>query len=64
MPPGSDGGKSGGEALKRLLTERGIQPTDFADWRRIEQAEEGAARPGSPREKMVRPKDWLAALGR
>jgi ferredoxin--NADP+ reductase len=64
MPPQSDGGRAGGEGLRRLLAERGIQPTDFADWRRIEQAEMGAARPGSPREKMVRPDEWLAALGR
>ncbi len=64
MPAGSDGGKTGGDGLKRLLAERGVQPTDFADWRRIEQAEEGAARPGSPREKMVRIAHWLAVLGR
>ena len=38
--------------------------TDYSDWRRIEQTEEAAARPGSPREKMVRHEDWLAALGR
>ena len=64
MPPQSNGDRAGGEGLKRLLLERGIDPTDFADWRRIEEAEIAAARPGSPREKMVRPEDWLAALGR
>ena len=64
LPPGSDGGKRGGGALKQLLSDRSVEPTDFADWRRIEQAEEGAARPGSPREKMVRLEHWLAALGR
>ncbi|MEO5972860.1 MAG: FAD-dependent oxidoreductase [Sphingomicrobium sp.] len=64
MPPGSDGGRAGGEGLKHLLAGRGVTPTDFADWRKIEAAEESAARAGSPREKMVRPEDWLKALGR
>ena len=62
MEPGSDGDRSGGEGLKTLLGGRGVRTTDFADWRRIERAEEAAARAGSPREKMVRLKDWLAAL--
>jgi ferredoxin--NADP+ reductase len=64
MPAESSEGRSGGHALKALLDERGVRSTDFADWRAIEKAEEGAARPGSPREKMVRVADWLAALGR
>ena len=64
IPPGSDGGRAGGTGLRQLLDERGVSATDFADWRKIEQAEEAAARPGSPREKMVRPEDWLAVLGR
>jgi ferredoxin--NADP+ reductase len=64
MPPGSDGGRAGSEGLKRLLRDRGVQPTDFTDWRSIEQAEQARARTGSPREKMVRPEEWLAALGR
>ena len=63
LPP--DGGsKVGAPALHALLEERGIRATDFADWRRIEAAEVQQARPGSPREKMVRPEDWLSALGR
>jgi len=62
MPAGSDGGRSGSEGLKRLLGERGIMATNFADWRRIEQAEIARARPGSPREKFVRAEDWLAAI--
>ena len=64
MPAGSDGGRPGAEGLKQLLEERGTRPTDFADWRRIEETEVAAARPGSPREKMVRVDEWLAALGR
>ncbi|HZB69292.1 MAG TPA: FAD-dependent oxidoreductase [Sphingomicrobium sp.] len=64
MPAGSGDDRPGAEGLKRLLAERGVQATDFADWRLIEQAEEAAARSGSPREKMVRVEQWLAALGR
>ena len=64
MAPGSDGGKPGGAGLQALLKERGIEPTSFDDWRKIEAAEVAAARPGSPREKFVRHADWLKILGR
>jgi ferredoxin--NADP+ reductase len=64
MPPGSDGGKRGGEGLAALLGERGINSTSFEDWWSIEAAEVAAARPGSPREKFVRQEDWLKILGR
>ncbi|HVF37799.1 MAG TPA: FAD-dependent oxidoreductase [Sphingomicrobium sp.] len=64
MPPGSSGGKPGGEGLDRLLGERGVEPTSFADWRAIEAAEVAAAREGSPREKFIRHSDWLKVLGR
>jgi ferredoxin--NADP+ reductase len=63
LPPESDGGRDGGEALRTLLAERDVKTTDFADWRAIEKAEEAAARAGSPREKMVRVAHWLATLG-
>ena len=63
MPPGSDGGKAGSDGLSRLLEERGVKPTSFDDWRSIEAAEVAAARPGSPREKLVRHEDWLKVLG-
>lgn len=62
MPAGSDGGRPGGAALRRLLSDRGVRATDFADWRRIEEAEIARARAGSPREKFVRPQDWLSAI--
>ena len=39
-------------------------PTDYDDWRRIEETEVAHARPGSPREKFVRHDDWLKVLGR
>ena len=64
MPPGSESGRVGAEGLKRLLGERGVMPTDYDDWRKIEETEVGRSRPGSPREKFVRVEDWLAALGR
>jgi len=63
MPAGCSGDRAGGEGLKRLLSDRGVKPTDFADWRRIEAAEEAAARSGSPREKMVRVEEWQRTLG-
>lgn len=64
MSPGSDGGKVGGAGLRRLLAERGKAPTDYADWRRIEEREAANARPGSPREKFVSVEHWLGLLDR
>ncbi|QDP19752.1 FAD-dependent oxidoreductase [Sphingomonas xanthus] len=64
MPPQSDGGKRGGAMLDELLAARGVQATSFDDWRIIEAAETAAARPGSPREKIVRHSEWLELLGR
>ncbi len=63
LPPGSNGGRAGAEGLKRVLADRSIKATDFTDWRKIEAAEEAAARSGSPREKMVRVEEWLQTLG-
>jgi NADPH-dependent glutamate synthase beta subunit-like oxidoreductase len=64
MPPGSSAGRPGAEGLKRLLESRGVMPTDYDDWRRIEETEIARARPGSPREKFVRVEHWLETLGR
>ena len=64
MPSGSSEDRPGAEGLKRLLAERGVMPTDYDDWRKIEESETGRARPGSPREKYVRPDDWFGVLGR
>ncbi len=63
LPADGDGGKAGGEGLDVLLAERGRRSTDYDDWRRIESHEIGAARPGSPREKIVRHAEWLKLLG-
>ncbi|HET6942617.1 MAG TPA: FAD-dependent oxidoreductase [Sphingomicrobium sp.] len=64
IPAASGGDRAGAEGLKRLLNARGVLPTDYDDWRKIEETEVGRARPGSPREKFVRIEDWLSALGR
>ena len=64
VPGGSGEGRSGAQGLKRLLEERGVMPTDYDDWRKIEQIEIANARPGSPREKLVRHDEWLRTLGR
>src|SRR6478672_5409248 len=63
MPAGTSEEREGAAGLKRLLRERGVMPTDYADWRRIEETETANARPGSPREKFVRHQDWLNILG-
>ena len=64
MPAGSGEGRRGAEGLKALLETRGVMPTDYDDWRKIEETENANARPGSPREKFVRPDHWLQAIGR
>jgi NADPH-dependent glutamate synthase beta subunit-like oxidoreductase len=64
MPPGSSQERLGAEGLKRLLESRGVMPTDYDDWRKIEETETARARPGSPREKFVRHEEWLQTIGR
>jgi len=64
MAPGSASERKGAAGLKALLATRNVMPTDYDDWRKIEQTETGNARPGSPREKFVRVEDWLKAVGR
>ncbi|WP_265528565.1 FAD-dependent oxidoreductase [Sphingomicrobium marinum] len=63
MPPGTGGDKAGGAGLDDLLEERDVHATDFADWRKIEAAEEAAARDGAPREKFISTEEMLALLG-
>ena len=64
MPRESDGDRPGAQGLKSLLAERGVMATDYDDWRKIEETENGRARQGSPREKFVRHAEWLQAIGR
>jgi ferredoxin--NADP+ reductase len=63
FPPGG-GGKTGGPGLDTLLNARGVEPVAFRDWQRIESAETGRAREGSPREKFTSIAEMIAALGR
>ncbi|WP_128892824.1 FAD-dependent oxidoreductase [Erythrobacter sp. HKB08] len=46
-------GKAGREGFDALAKERGIEVVTFRDWKKIEEAEEAAAREGAPREKFV-----------
>jgi ferredoxin--NADP+ reductase len=64
MGPGSSAEREGAAGLKRLLESRGVMPTDYDDWRKIEETEVARARPGSPREKFVRIDEWLRTAGR
>ncbi len=64
MPPGSSQERAGAVGLKRLLASRNVMPTDYDDWRKIEETETARARPGSPREKFVRHQEWLQTIGR
>jgi ferredoxin--NADP+ reductase len=64
MNPGTAGERAGAKGLKSLLASRGVMPTDYDDWRKIEEREVANARPGSPREKFVRHADWLQVVGR
>jgi ferredoxin--NADP+ reductase len=64
MPAGNGADRSGALGLKSLLEGRGVMPTDYDDWRKIEETEGARARPGSPREKFVRHEEWLRTLGR
>jgi len=64
MPPGSSQERAGAKGLKRVLESRGVLPTDYDDWRKIEETETANARPGSPREKFVRVQHWMETLGR
>ena len=63
FPADSGGAKAGGDGLDALLAARGTKSTSFDDWRSIEAAETAAARPDSPREKIVRHAHWLTLLG-
>ena len=46
-------GKKGREGFDALANERGLDVVTFRDWKKIEEAEEKAAREGAPREKFV-----------
>ncbi|MBR72544.1 MAG: ferredoxin-NADP reductase [Rhodospirillaceae bacterium] len=54
--------KSGRKAIDVLLTERGCRVVNFADWQKIQQAEENAATGGAPRAKFVNVRDMIDVL--
>lgn len=62
--PAEGGDRPGGAGLDTLLHARGVDPVAFRDWQRIEAAETGRAREGSPREKFTSIAEMIAALGR
>lgn len=55
------GGKQGRAAFDAYAAERGLDVVTFRDWKKIEQAEEAAARAGAPREKFVDIASMIAA---
>ena len=54
-------GKEGRPGFDRLAQMRGLDVVTFSDWKKIEEAEEAAARAGSPREKFVDIESMIAA---
>lgn len=53
---------AGGDGLDALLARRGARVTSFGDWERLDAAEVARARPGAPREKIVRVDEMLDLL--
>ena len=56
-------GKQGRAAFDQLATARGLDVVTFRDWKKIEEAEEAAARDGAPREKFVDVAAMIRARG-
>ncbi|MCB5424287.1 FAD-dependent oxidoreductase [Altererythrobacter sp. CC-YST694] len=54
--------KQGRTAFDALVRERGLKLVTFRDWKKIEEAEERAARDGAPREKFVDISEMMKAL--
>lgn len=57
-------GKAGREGFDKLAESRGLDLVTFADWKKIEEAENSAARDGAPREKFVDIESMFAALAK
>ncbi|MXO59107.1 pyridine nucleotide-disulfide oxidoreductase [Altererythrobacter salegens] len=55
--------KTGREGFDKLAAERGLDIVTFRDWKKIEEAEEKAAREGAPREKFVDIEAMIRARG-
>ena len=59
---GNGSRKAGRDGFDQLARERGLDIVTFRDWQKIEEAENAAARDGSPREKFVDIESMIAAL--
>lgn len=57
-----DTGRPGGDALRKLMQERGIPVVDFAAWRMLDTAEIAGASHPAPRLKFYRSEDMLKHL--
>ena len=57
------GGKAGRAGFDAIAEARGLDVVTFRDWKKIEQAEEQAARDGAPREKFVDVEAMIRARG-
>jgi NADPH-dependent glutamate synthase beta subunit-like oxidoreductase len=55
--------REGGAGFDRLAAERALDVVTFQDWKKIEEAEEKAAREGAPREKFVDVEAMIRARG-
>lgn len=55
------GGKQGRAGFDKLAEARGLDVVTFRDWKKIEEAEEKAAREGAPREKFVNVEHMIKA---
>ena len=55
-------GKAGREGFDELAAAKGLDVVTFKDWKKIEEAENAAAREGSPREKFVDVEAMIRAL--
>lgn len=58
----AEGSKPGHEALAALLAERNVRVVDYADWKKIDEAEAKSAKPGAPRRKFVTIDEMVKAL--
>lgn len=57
-------GKAGAAGFDALAEARGLKVVRFRDWKKIEEAEQRAAREGAPREKFVDVARMIAAAGK
>ncbi|WP_126172753.1 FAD-dependent oxidoreductase [Altericroceibacterium xinjiangense] len=60
---GEGSGKQGRAGFDRLAEDRDLDIVTFRDWKKIEEAEEKAAREGAPREKFVDIEAMIRARG-